>query len=337
MQIAIWFDNTINSPAQPIAELLRRLCPSLKCDVIQHPIRIRQSSLTYKNFIPYFEEAGVTEDAFDASLLFTTVRYENNYFYESTGRRFAISLSDWNQLTDLPLTNGIIYFLVDILIRDILGVGDRHMDRNTGCISDMLIDKRGIDLAMRAAFVCKDCVSGHKFSPEEEKLFGELQNVLNIISAASRAGTDVLAAANALMAKKADTKFDALLCHNNFDKPAVRKINAQLKNAGIVTWFDEEQIKPGRLWQPALEKQIKSISNALVFVGSKGLGPWEEMEVRAFLSEFVNRRCPVIPVILPGTKSVPELPIFLNQLQYVDLRKKAKDGLSRIVHALDRQ
>ena len=158
-----------------------------------------------------------------------------------------------------------------------------------------------------------------------------------MISASSREGKDILSAADDLVAKKAEIKFEAFLCHNTLDKPEVRKINASLKKAGIRTWFDEEQLKAGRAWQPALEKQIKSIRNALVFVGSRGLGPWEEVEVRAFLSEFVKRQCPVIPVILPGSKVIPELPIFLNQFQYVDLRKNLKTGLARIMHSLDRQ
>jgi hypothetical protein len=55
------------------------------------------------------------------------------------------------------------------------------------------------------------------------------------------------------------------------------------------------------------------------------------VELRAFLSEFVNRRCPVIPVILAGAKTVPELPIFLRQLTWVDFRQNPDDAMARLI------
>ena len=42
--------------------------------------------------------------------------------------------------------------------------------------------------------------------------------------------------------------------------------------------------------------------------------------MRSCLSEFVRRRMPVIPVILPGVTKSPDLPMFLSHLTWVDLR-----------------
>jgi pimeloyl-ACP methyl ester carboxylesterase len=42
--------------------------------------------------------------------------------------------------------------------------------------------------------------------------------------------------------------------------------------------------------------------------------------MRACINEFVNRRIPVIPVLLPGAAAKPELPIFLRRFTWVDLR-----------------
>ena len=61
------------------------------------------------------------------------------------------------------------------------------------------------------------------------------------------------------------------------------------------------------------KSNINTIS-AIVFIGKNGFGPWRQSEIRAFLSEFVNRDCPVIPVILPDAETIPELPIFLRQM-----------------------
>ena len=53
-------------------------------------------------------------------------------------------------------------------------------------------------------------------------------------------------------------------------------------------------------------------------------------EMRAFLSEFAERGCPVIPVLLPEA-AVPELPIFLRGMTWVDLRDQDGDGMERLI------
>jgi len=50
------------------------------------------------------------------------------------------------------------------------------------------------------------------------------------------------------------------------------------------------------------------------------------------LGEFVERKLPVIPVLLPGAPEQPELPLFLKAFTWVDLRKGlSSDGLERLV------
>jgi hypothetical protein len=114
--------------------------------------------------------------------------------------------------------------------------------------------------------------------------------------------------------------FDVFLCHNSEDKPAVREIAQMLVKEGVKPWLDEEQIRPGTSWQIALGQQIESIKSAAVFVGESGLGPWQGHEMQSFLTRFVNRKCAVIPVILPSTKVTPELPWPLENLHRVDFR-----------------
>ena len=126
--------------------------------------------------------------------------------------------------------------------------------------------------------------------------------------------------------------FDVFLCHNSDDKAAVKRIGEALKGRGLKVWLDEWELRPGMPWQRALEKQIESIKSAAVFVGDSGIGPWQEMEMAGFLREFVNRRCPVIPVIFKNCKRKPKLPVFLKGMTWVDFRKGlAKDGLDRLV------
>jgi hypothetical protein len=127
-----------------------------------------------------------------------------------------------------------------------------------------------------------------------------------------------------------ESHFGVFLCHNSQDKPFIRIIANELKERKITTWLDEEQLPPGMPWQDELEGQINKINSVAVFVGRNGLGPWQQNEIRAFLSEFIGRGCPVIPVILPDAQTIPELPIFLKQRTWVDLRKDFQDGLAKI-------
>jgi hypothetical protein len=69
-------------------------------------------------------------------------------------------------------------------------------------------------------------------------------------------------------------------------------------------------------------------------VGRNGLGPWTDMEVEAFLREFMKRKCPIIPVILPNVEETPELPIFLQRMHWVDFRKQDPDPLEQLIRGI---
>jgi hypothetical protein len=128
-----------------------------------------------------------------------------------------------------------------------------------------------------------------------------------------------------------ETVFDVFLCHNSEDKPAVREICQKLVKEGIKPWLDIEQIWPGTTWQTVLGEQIKSIKSAAVFVGNSGIGPWQNEEVQAFLSNFLERKCPIIPVVLPSAKTTLELPWTLKNRHCVDFRVSDPDPLKQLI------
>ena len=117
-----------------------------------------------------------------------------------------------------------------------------------------------------------------------------------------------------------EAQFDVFLSHNSKDKPTVRQLAEALQRRGLKVWLDEWELVPGRPWQEALEEIIQTTRSAAVLVGKDGLGPWEMPEMRGCLSEFVSRKLPVIPVLLPDAPSQPNLPLFLKGFTWVDLR-----------------
>ena len=127
-------------------------------------------------------------------------------------------------------------------------------------------------------------------------------------------------------------KFDVFLSHNSRDKPAVLQLAEALRASGIRVWLDAWELVPGQPWQEAIEEVIERTKAAVVLVGRDGLGPWEIPEMRGCLQEYVRRRLPVIPVLMPGTSSKIDLPLFLRSFTWVDLRSGVnKEGLNRLI------
>ena len=134
-----------------------------------------------------------------------------------------------------------------------------------------------------------------------------------------------------LRQKRQANDFDVFLCHNSADKPAVRRIGDQLKEAGLLPWLDVDELPPGQPWQPLLEQQIQNIRAAAVCFGAAGIGPWQEREMYGFLSAFVKRGVPVIPLLLPDAPSTPELPVFLSAMTWVDFRLAHSNSLTQLI------
>lgn len=325
MKIRIFFDKTVTADVERLVDGLARAIPSVSWSAGVSPFASHEDTIsspsTYKGLSARLRNEVAGDDL---AFLFTEKPYDNNYFFESVDPKITIvSLYGWEHLTNLPKANGLAYFTAALLVRR-LGIGSSHKTRHTGCINDFWLDKTGIDAGMRSAYICPACVQ-KKASGRKDiatSLRAEISALLDQISSASRGNRDIIESWQTALASTKGTAFQVFLCHNSQDKVAVRGVNRELRLKGISTWLDEEQLPPGRAWQELLEEQIQSIASVAVFVGESGLGPWQDVEMRAFISEFVRRRCPVIPVILQDCVNVPALPLFMRQFTWVDFRKK---------------
>jgi hypothetical protein len=130
-------------------------------------------------------------------------------------------------------------------------------------------------------------------------------------------------------------QFDVFLCYNKQDKVAVRRLNETLKDAGITTWLDEEQIKPGDIWQRKLEEIISSVPAVLVIVGDSKIGPFQDVEEMSIITEFVRRGCKVIPVFIGSpSQTIPGLPLMLKPFMWSDLRGDDGHQVAEIISTL---
>ena len=124
------------------------------------------------------------------------------------------------------------------------------------------------------------------------------------------------------------TQFDVFLAHNSQDKPLVRIIAAELKQRNLKPWIDEEEIPPGQYFQDAIQRVIPQVKSAAILISPIGMGKWQSLELRAFISQCVKRDIPVIPVLLPGIDEIPEPFLFLKELNFVKFEGSLEDSKS---------
>lgn len=127
--------------------------------------------------------------------------------------------------------------------------------------------------------------------------------------------------------------FDVFLAHNSLDKPLVRIISAELKQFNISSWLDEEEILAGQYFQDSIQQAISKVGAAAVCIGRTGLGRWQQTELRVLVSQCVTRGIPVIPILLPGVKDIPEENIFLKEFHTISFEQSITESKSLVLLA----
>jgi TIR domain len=115
--------------------------------------------------------------------------------------------------------------------------------------------------------------------------------------------------------------FDVFLAHNSQDKPQVEYLANLLRARGIRPWLDKDQIAPGSWFQDAIQAVLPNVKSAAIIIGPGSLGRWQKLEIRTFVSQCVENSKPVIPVLLPGVKTLPDTLLFLKELQFVQFQR----------------
>jgi hypothetical protein len=140
-----------------------------------------------------------------------------------------------------------------------------------------------------------------------------------------------------LNAKRSLRRFDVFMCHNAQDKPSVIAVAEDLMKQGALPWLDAWEAPPGTLLQMILEGDIEQCKATAVFVGPSGIGPWQNMEIYTVLDDFTRRRRPIVPVILPGADQALDIPLFLRNYTWVDLRVSNANAAQKIIDVISQK
>jgi hypothetical protein len=127
--------------------------------------------------------------------------------------------------------------------------------------------------------------------------------------------------------------YNVFLSYSEGDRDAVERIARFLQEEKQLRVFlDRWHLVPGREWQPDVEAALDASETCAVFLGPGGIGPWDNVQMRAALTLRVEKQgYRVIPVLLPGT-AWPErgkLPLFLALHKWVDFRTGLDDAQAR--------
>jgi small GTP-binding protein len=207
---------------------------------------------------------------------------------------------------------------------------------NCSKCNEKVEDKRAINFRLENGerdIICQYCNNSIQLDILEEKfvdkkLPSKLKELNEVVTEKKGEAIDIIT----IKAKKEIDEFDVFLAYNNEDKDDVETIANALVLRGINPWFDKWNLPPGRLNQTEIfDKVLPLIKSVAVIVGKSGIGPWENMEMRVAITQFIERKCPVIPILLPDVSNNPELPTLLKELGWV----KFTDGIHDI-NAIDK-
>jgi hypothetical protein len=243
-RILLYRDATIDCPIREIVGGLNRMIVSCTFELGNAIVEIPGTSVSLASYsrLPslFLSEAGRADYVFIA----TRKRYENNYFFHTESAIAIISFSDWDLITKVPIANGLVLFIIELLALSI-GAGVSH-DDSRGCIHDFRRSKAHADFAMKAAFICNECREQfERCKPNDatKRMFAELCCCLDDLSACSRDNADIAEHWRTLASRDDRHAFDVFLCHNSAEKDEVRQLCRRLKSAGVRPWFDEDQLR----------------------------------------------------------------------------------------------
>jgi TIR domain len=96
--------------------------------------------------------------------------------------------------------------------------------------------------------------------------------------------------------------------HRWADKPRVREVARQLREAGIDAWLDEWEIKPGEDFVAKINDGLASYDVGLIFFSNEVQnGKWVQAEISSITQRAIEEGKPVIPVMLEPDVPIPPL------------------------------
>ncbi|MDR2592152.1 MAG: hypothetical protein LBC59_05030 [Chitinispirillales bacterium] len=194
MNILLLIDTIPEINREKLNTFLSSNCKFIKFTIYEKPFSIDHNVISKPDsFNRIYGSYGKEFEGFDRVFCFTDLPYNDNYFFHKHNKLLIFSFASWGLLTNLPKTNGLIYFIVDCLSKAIDTTKFRHYEI-TGCIYDFLRDKKGIDAGMRQARLCLTClkrVTDLIADVNTQRIFEDIKILMDLLSLSSKWDRDI--------------------------------------------------------------------------------------------------------------------------------------------------
>jgi hypothetical protein len=195
MKILLAFDKNLKINKSELVKFIDSKTEYLKFELFKLEIEFDEQYITKPE--SFNSKWGIFKnelEKYDRVFCFTDKPYDDNYFFHEHKLISIYSFYAWNELTNLPKTNGALYFIIDYLALQVDPTGFRHQNE-TGCIYDFLWYKDGIDDGMRQAKICPNCLerlNEHLNSEVQFNILKDLKILMNSLSNSSKWNQDIL-------------------------------------------------------------------------------------------------------------------------------------------------
>lgn len=126
--------------------------------------------------------------------------------------------------------------------------------------------------------------------------------------------------------------YDVFLSYSNEDRPWATEFASALKDAGVKTWFDAHELKPGERWQEKIEEALRDSRIFVLILSPEGLqSPWTYFELGAALAD--QKR--IIPVAAEDI-DLKQVPPLLRQFQFVK-EPSAREAGRQVAEVLEKR
>lgn len=132
--------------------------------------------------------------------------------------------------------------------------------------------------------------------------------------------------------EKDSGKVVAFLSHSSKDKALIRQLAADLANAGIDVWLDEQRILVGDSIAEKIGQGLAQSDFFVIALSSNSVGStWVQKELNnALIQEVERRKVTVLPIKLSDC----EIPGLLLDKKYADFSKSYKEGLEDLINTM---
>lgn len=125
------------------------------------------------------------------------------------------------------------------------------------------------------------------------------------------------------------------LSHSSKDKPFIRQLSADLIQAGITVWLDEQQIKVGDSLNDKISQGLAESDYFVIALSNNSTdSEWVKRELNsAMIKEIESKKVHVLPIKISDC----QVPVLLRDKRHADFTTSYRDGLTELIQTLKTQ